>query len=334
MAKRLCVYNYADLTRVAEQECHINDLFEKVNFFVSADKAFDNNAGSEPGSFSFWVTAHFATNANFGWIKEECKSVWDDRHKLNTFANATSYLFKIKFDKETGKFERETKTGYAWKSGYLCKVLEYAKDCFIISALKTQNMYHVKDGKITELIAPASSNENKQAIQIMPGFDGKNDPPAGPFFIVSGKSEIWIGNLEADQDGEPRYKMQTLVKTGPTPYFAQGGPMFLKQMPVLDVKNGFQRPVTDLMVFSSQETTYANKRLYQIHEMQFHEDFKNVLRTFGYLPKVTVENVAALTQKNTELQKKVDELEGKLSSKKENDDLQAKVLMLEDMLKK
>ena len=170
---------------------------------------------------------------------------------MNTFPNATTYLFKIKFVKETGKFERETGTGYAWKSGYLCKVLEYAHDCFIVSALKTQNMYHVKDGEITELNAPTTSNENKQAIQIMPSFDA-NDYP---FFIASGKSEIWIGNVKTAL-------IQTLIKTGPTPYFAQGGPLFMENEKLPDTNNDGQtwtKPVFDRMVISSQEVTYSNK---------------------------------------------------------------------------
>ena len=226
MAKRICVYNYADLTRVQESEAHINDLSEHANFFIAADKAFNS---SEPGSFSFWATGHFHSK-HYSWIEKECKEVWDDRHGLNTFKLATSYLFKVKFNKETCKFERETGTGYAWKSGYLCKVLEYAKDSFIVSVLKNQNMFHIKDGKINEIEAPITSNENKQAISVMPGFNQKDYQ----FFIVSGKSEIWIGNLAQTSEGKQRFRMQTLVKTGPTPYFAQGGPLFIDQPQVKD----------------------------------------------------------------------------------------------------
>ena len=119
----------------------------------------------------------------------------------------------------------------------------------------------------------------------MPDFDAETYP----FFLTAGMNEIWIGNLSTN-------KVQTLIKAGPSPNFDQPGALFLPSVHPADKKNV-------RVVFSSSHNTYANMKVYEIHEMTFHEDFKNVLIDLGYLPTVTVKEVVDISKENKAISK-------------------------------
>lgn len=115
---------------------------------------------------------------------------------------------------------------------------------------------------------------------MMPKFNEKS-PKDYPYFLVTGTTEVWIGNLE-------RCTMDSLIKGSSVPKFSQIGVIFLKQ------RENTVDPNTDRFVFTSQYFNPKNLLQYQIHEMNLYSDFNDVLAKLGHLPEVTVDRVVEL----------------------------------------
>ena len=126
------------------------------------------------------------------------------------------------------------------------------------------------------------------SIQLLPQFDEK----AFPFFMVTGRSQIWLGNLD-------NCKAETLVRGSSMPYLDMPGVLFLKRRESQTDK-GSQR-----FVFDSDFINKSNKTQYQLHEMTLYSDFMSTLEKIGHLPEVTVANVIA---QELELRKKDEEI--------------------------
>ena len=154
---------------------------------------------------------------------------------------------------------------------------EYSSNNLLISCLDNQNIIKVEELKqFTDIVGPKQANGGMFSIQLLPQFDEK----FFPFFMVTGRSQIWIGNLN-------RCISETLVVGSSSPYLDQPGVLFLDQRKDQHDK-GSQR-----FIFDSDFLNKGNKQQYQIHEMTLYSDFMSTLKKIGHLPEVTVANVVA-----------------------------------------
>lgn len=83
--------------------------------------------------------------------------------------------------------------GVLFRDEYIVEVCEYAPGSLICSGRKTQELFLCENltSPPSTIQAPSIPNDNKYSIQLMYGFDLESFP----FFLVSGSSEIWIGNI-------------------------------------------------------------------------------------------------------------------------------------------
>lgn len=203
-------------------------------------------------------------------------------------------VVKMKLNLQANTLERTDKAVFL-KDEAVIEVCEYSPDNLIISALYTQNLIKCEGlEKFTDIQAPKTVNDQKLSIQLMPGFNVETYP----MFVVTGKSEIWLGNIN-------NCKMESLVLGSSQPFFSQDGVVFLPK------RKDQRDPDSTRFVFDSDFINKSNKTQYQIHEMTLYSDFKETIMKIGHLPEVTVDNVVKQELKIRDLEARIAELEAK-----------------------
>jgi len=173
---------------------------------------------------------------------------------------------------------------------------EYSANNLLITCIDNQNVIKCEGlKKFTDIVGPKQANGTIYSIQLLPQFD-END---FPFFIVTGKAQIWLGNLN-------RCKAETLVEGSSQPYFDQPGVLFLDQR-----KGQFDKK-SQRFLFDSDFLNKSNKQQYQIHEMTLYSDFMDTLKRIGHLPEVTVANVVAQEEEIIAQKNEIAELKAQL----------------------
>lgn len=98
---------------------------------------------------------------------------------------------RAKFDFETKKVT-PVEGSAILKDEMVLGIREYAPEKLLISTLKARNLIKVEGlEKFTDIIGPLEANDAKSSIQALPGFNEETFP----FFLVTGKSQIWLGNV-------------------------------------------------------------------------------------------------------------------------------------------
>ena len=180
-------------------------------------------------------------------------------------------------------------------------ICEYSENNLLITCVDNQNIIKCEGLKtFTDIVGPKQANDGKFSIQMLPQFDEK----FFPFFMVTGRGQIWLGNLN-------RCKAETLVVGSSMPFLDQPGVIFLDQ------RNDQHDKGSQRFVFDSDFINTGNKQQYQMHEMTLYSDFMTTLKKIGHLPEVTVANVVAQELKIRDMAAKIAVLE------KENAELKA-----------
>jgi len=174
---------------------------------------------------------------------------------------------------------------------------EYSTNNLLITCADNQSIIKCEGLKqFTDIVGPKQANGGMFSIQLLPQFDEK----FFPFFMVTGRSQIWIGNLV-------RCKAETLVVGSSQPYFDQPGVLFLDQ------RKGKHNEGSQRFLFDSDFLNKSNKQQYQIHEMTLYSDFINTLKKIGHLPEVTVANVVAMELENREQAAEIEALKKQIA---------------------
>ena len=144
-----------------------------------------------------------------------------------------SRLVKCSWNTTTDEITVDQTKNVLFANEYFAACCEYAPDSLLVTFLKNETVYKVSEGLTkVEPIAPTvgSLNDNKQAIEPMPGFH----PTDYPFVLVTGKTETWLVNVN-------KKKIQTLFTTSGKPFFAQPGVSFHVDAPEVKCVFAHQR---------------------------------------------------------------------------------------------
>jgi hypothetical protein len=139
---------------------------------------------------------------------------------------------------------------------------EYSSNNLLVTCLDNQNVIKIEGLKeFSDIVGPKQANGGMFSIQLFPQFDEKDFP----FFMVTGRSQIWIGNLN-------RCTAETLVVGSSMPYLDQPGVLFLEK------RNDQHDKESQRFLFDSDFLNKGNKQQYQIHEMTLYSDFMSTLK--------------------------------------------------------
>ena len=211
----ILIYNYlnlqADPVQIPRNDVLPDEISHINEYFIGADSCANQQ---DPNNFSFWLTI-FITAKDYPTIKAK-GNIQGERATGGNMKGMNNWIVKAKLNKQTNKVVL-TDESVLLKDELAMDVLEYEPGSLLISTYKSRNLVKCEGlKKFTNIVGPDENNEMMYSIQLLPGFH----KVTYPFFVVTGKSQIWLGNMS-------KCWMQTLVYETSRPFFDSPGVVFL-----------------------------------------------------------------------------------------------------------